>query len=262
MRQFSPSYLEKTREGMWADSLEALRHCALDTRELVLDVGAGTGALTTVLREEVPGTTVALDADRTLLEHMAAPRVVGDALRLPFPADTFDLVVCQALLVNLPEPKPAVREFARVSSDLVAVVEPDNSQVSRWSTVDAETPLARRARACYLDSTAHDAALGAATELFERVGLQDVRLTRYEHEKTVEPPYSDRALEAAKRMASGASIEDARDTLLAGETTPEEFEDLRQEWRAMGRSVIEQMGAGTYRKREVVPFFITVGTTN
>lgn len=259
MRRFTAEYLETTRQGMWADSREALADLALSSRERVLDVGAGTGELTAVLREESPGTVVALDADEELLTHVAPPHVRGDATRLPFATDAFDLVVCQALLVNLPQPARALAEFTRVSSDRVAVIEPDNSAVRIDSTVSAEPPLARRARELYLDGLDTDASLGAVRDLFEAAGLRNVTIQRYEHERRIEPPYSTEAIESARRKASGAGIDADRETILAGETTPEEFDDLRQEWRAMGRTVATQMQDEEYRQREVVPFFVTVG---
>jgi len=259
VRRFTAEYLEATREGMWDDSREALADLELATRERVLDVGAGTGELTRVLREESPGTVFAIDADGDLLKHVTAPRVVGDATRLPFRSGVFDLVVCQALLVNLPEPEHGIQEFARVSSDRVAVVEPDNGAVRIDSTVAAEPSLARRARQLYLDSVETDAAIGAARTLFEAAGLHDVTVRRYDHERRIEPPYTERALESARRKASGAGIEADRETILAGETSPEEFDDLRQEWRAMGRQVTAQMQDATYHQREVVPFYVTVG---
>jgi SAM-dependent methyltransferase len=245
---------------MWAESREALGELALDSRERVLDVGCGTGELTAVLREETGGTVVGLDADRELLDHVAPPTVQGDALALPFPDDAFGLVVCQALLINLPDPAAAVREFARVSNDRVAAVEPDNSAVAIDSTADPEARLARRARDLYLDGIETDVALGAdAADAFEAAGLDDVSTRRYVHERTVEPPYSTEAVEAARRKASGAGLDDDRATMLAGDATPEQLDDLRQAWRAMGRAVVAQMQAGDYYRRERVPFFVTVG---
>jgi SAM-dependent methyltransferase len=259
VREFTAEYLETTREGMWADSRAPLAVLDLSECERVLDVGAGTGALTRVLREECPGEVVALDADAGLLSAVAAPRVRGNATRLPFHDDSFDLVVCQALLVNLPDPEVAIREFARVASESVATVEPDNSAVTIDSTVDAEPALARRARQLYLDSVVTDAAVGDARSLFEDCGLTDVEVSRYDHERTVEPPYTEQALEAARRKASGAGLDSDRETILGGGTTPEEYDKLRQAWREMGRTVAEQMQNGRYRQREVVPFYVTVG---
>lgn len=259
VREFTAEYLEATREGMWDDSRRALAPLDLDERERVLDVGAGTGELTGVLREECPGAVVALDADARLLSAVTDPRVRGDATRLPFAEGAFDLVVCQALLVNLPDPGAAVREFARVSGGAVAAIEPDNSAVRIDSTVEAEAPLARRARELYLDGVETDASLGAARTLFEDSGLSDVTVRQYDHERTVESPYTERAVEAARRKASGEGLDSDRGPILAGGATPEEFDELRQRWREMGRTVAEQMGDGTYRRREVVPFYVTVG---
>jgi len=259
VRRFTAEYLESTREGMWDDSRDALADLELDGRQQVLDVGAGTGELTRILREETPGIVVALDADRGLLEHIASPRLQGDGTRLPFADDTFDLVVCQALLVNLPDPGGAIGEFARVSSDCVAVIEPDNSAVSIDSTVDTEPPLARRARELYLQGVETDAALGPVPELFEEAGFDDITVRRYDHERRIESPYSERALEGARRKASGTGLDDDRETILAGDSSEELFETLREDWRTMGREVIRQMQDGTYRQREVVPFYVTSG---
>ncbi|SDJ80251.1 Methyltransferase domain-containing protein [Halovenus aranensis] len=259
MRQFTAEYLESTRAGMWEDSLDALCELDLEDRQRVLDVGAGTGELTRTLRNQTAGTVVALDADRTLLDHVAGPRLRGDATRLPFADGSFDLVVCQALLVNLPDPAAVIEEFARVSADRVAVIEPDNSAVAIESTVTAEAPLARRARERYLDGVETDAALGAVPDLFVAAGLENVRVERYDHERRIESPYSERALEDARRKASGTGIDADRETILAGDTSTESFEALREEWRAMGREVIEQMQNGTYCQREVVPFYVTSG---
>jgi SAM-dependent methyltransferase len=260
VREFSAEYLRTTRRGMWDDSRVALDPLELGTRSRVLDVGCGTGELTAVLREETPGSVVGLDADRSLLAHADSRVVQGNALELPFPDDTFDLVVCQALLVNLPDPAAAVAEFRRVSSDLVAAVEPDNGAVSITSTADPEARLAGRARDLFLAGSETDAALGAdAVTVFEDAGLDGISTRRYDHERRVAPPYSESAVEAARRKATGEGLADDRETMLAGDATAEDIDDLRQAWRSMGREVIEQMQAEEYRRRETVPFYVTVG---
>jgi len=259
VREFTAEYLETTRAGMWTDSRAALSELELASRHRVLDAGAGTGELTRVLREETAGEVLALDADAGLLARAGDPAVIGDATRLPLAADSVDLVSCQALLVNLQDPVAALREFARVSSDLVAVIEPDNSAVTVDSTVETESRLARRARELYLRGSATDPTIGDAAELFATAGLEDVTVSRYDHERRIEPPYAESALEDARRKASGAGLQSDRETILAGEMSAEEFDDLRAEWRAMGRTVVEQMQAGEYRRSETVPFYVTVG---
>lgn len=260
MRQFSADYLDTTRTGMWADSRSALSDLSLDECERVLDVGCGTGELTRVLREESDATVVGLDADATLLEAVPGPTVRGDATRLPFDDDAFDLVVCQALLINLPEPVAAVREFGRVATDRVAAIEPDNGAVTVDSTVDSEPRLARRAREFFLDGVRTDVTLGAdAADAFERAGLDVVSTRRYDQQLTVEPPYDDSAVRAARRKATGEGLASDRETILDGGTTPAEYDALRERWREMGRTVVAQMQTDDYERTETVPFFVTVG---
>jgi len=260
VRRFSADYLDSTRSGMWADSREALGDLALEECDRVLDVGCGTGELTRVLREESDGDVVGLDADADLLASVPGPNVRGDATRLPFADDSFDLVVCQALLINLPDPVAAVREFARVASQRVAAVEPNNGAVTVESTVDSEPRLARRARGRFLDGVDTDVELGAdAADAFETAGLDVVSTRRYDQELTVEPPYGERAVRAARRKATGAGLATDRETILDGDTTPEEYDALREQWREMGRVVVAQMQTDDYERRETVPFFVTVG---
>ena len=246
---------------MWADRT-ALAELELSTRRQVLDVGAGTGELTRVLRDERPrddGGVIAVDADPALLERVSPPRIVGDATRLPVRSGSADLVVCQALLVNLDTPARAVEEFARVSTDRVAAIEPDNGAVSVESTVERERTLTRQARRLYLDGSSVDPAIGAVRGLFEAAGLSEITVRRYDHVRTVEPPYTERGLEGARRKASGEGLAADRETLLAAGLGAEGFDRLRSEWRAMGRQVIAQMRDREYRRQETVPFYVTVG---
>ncbi len=260
MRRFSADYLETTRTGMWADSREALVDLDLASCDRVLDVGCGTGELTRVCREESDADVVGLDADAGLLSSVPGQTVRGDATRLPFDTDSFDLVVCQALLINLPDPVAAVREFARVATDRVAAVEPNNGAVTVRSTVDSEPRLARRARERFLDGVDTDVELGAdAADVFEATGLDVVSTRRYDQELRVEPPYGDGAVRAARRKATGEGLSTDRETILDGETTPEEYDALREQWREMGRDVVDQMRTDDYERRETVPFFVTVG---
>ena len=265
MRTFSAEYLRHTRRGMWDDSRDALADLSLPSRERTLDVGCGTGELTRVLAEESGGTVVGVDADRSLLEvareqtDLDVDVAAGDALRLPFSDDSFDLVTCQALLVNLPDPGAAVAEFARVSSDLVAAIEPQNDEVCVESTVDAEERLERRVREAYLDGVETDVAPGdRVSEAFRAAGLSDVRTSRYRHEKQVEPVYTEASLSGAARKARGDALAD-HETELRRTLSDAEYDDLRRDWRAMGRDVVDQMRAEEYRRVERVPFDVTVG---
>ncbi|MFW5918656.1 MAG: class I SAM-dependent methyltransferase [Halanaeroarchaeum sp.] len=261
MRQFSPEYLRDTRRGLW-DDRTALSLLDLDHRERILDVGTGTGELSRVLKAEADVEVIGIDADRALLEHGpdTTDRVQGDALRLPFTDDSFDLVVCQALLINLPDPTAAIDEFARVSRDLVAAIEPDNGDVAVDSTVASEAPLADRARRRYIAGVETDVTLGSTVEdLFRAADLESIETSHHELTRRVSPPYSDADVESAKRKAQGTRIDEQRRTLLAGGLSDSGVDELRDEWQKMGRAVAEQMANGEYEREAVVPFFVTVG---
>ncbi|MFB6104177.1 MAG: class I SAM-dependent methyltransferase [Halobacteriaceae archaeon] len=259
MRRFSPEYLEDTRRGLWGDR-SALEPLALSTRDRVLDVGCGTGELTRVLREESPGTVVGIDADRRLLAHVDPPTLQGDATRLPVRDRVADLVACQALLVNLPDPVATVREFRRVSSDLVAVIEPDNAGVAVDSTVAAEATLAADLREAYITGVDTDVTIGARLpEVLDSAGLEVLTTATHYHHQTVEPPYTDRDRESARQKAAATQLDAAKPALLAGDLTESGFDALRRDWQSMGRTVIDQMDTERYRRAEVVPFHVAVG---
>jgi SAM-dependent methyltransferase len=257
MWEFDAEYLRETRRGMWADSRSALSGLELESRDRVLDVGCGEGALTRVLREESSGEVVGCDRDGRLLAQLDGPTVQGDAYRLPFVEGSFDLVVCQALLINLSDPERALREFARVGSDRLACIEPDNGAVTVESTVDSERRLADEARRRYLRGIETDVELGAdAATLLRGAGLSDVTTTRYDQIHRIEPPYTDADVTAIGRKASGAGLRKRRETMAGSE---EALDSLRSAWREMGRTAIRQLKRGEYRREETVPFYVTVG---
>src|SRR5262249_42168748 len=95
--------------------------------ERVLDVGCGSGAVTREIarRTGSRGRAVGLDPSPELLAVAGdlaqkagfADRVEfreGDALRLPFPDGSFDVVVCVTVLSHVPRGEEAVPELARV----------------------------------------------------------------------------------------------------------------------------------------------------
>lgn len=96
-------------------------HAAAPTGASVLDVAAGTGALSRDLSELGAAEILGLDLSHQMLVaglDRRAPRVrfvTGDALSLPFPDATFDAVTIGFGLRNLTDPEAGVREFARVT---------------------------------------------------------------------------------------------------------------------------------------------------
>ena len=87
--------------------------------EVVVEVGAGEGHVTTRLRERFPDATlVGLDLpDATLQQEWggsAVPMFFGDATQLPFADNRVDLVIALEVLEHVPAPERALAELARV----------------------------------------------------------------------------------------------------------------------------------------------------
>lgn len=95
----------------------------------VLDVACGTGVVAKAVADRLAGDgqVIGLDLNPAMLAVAARTRPgiewrQGDAERLPFPDEAFDVVTCQAALMFFPSPVAALREMARVTRPLGAVV--------------------------------------------------------------------------------------------------------------------------------------------
>jgi SAM-dependent methyltransferase len=98
----------------------------LPARPSILDVGAGNGYFSAWWGKE--GNVTAVDYSPVILEgNPVAKKMVMDARNLRFPAGSFDLSFCHAVLHHIPRQDrvTVVREMARVSKQYVAVIEPN-----------------------------------------------------------------------------------------------------------------------------------------
>jgi ubiquinone/menaquinone biosynthesis C-methylase UbiE len=100
---------------------EIVAGLGIEPGNTVLDVGTGTGVLVPLLLEATAGEgqIVALDFSGEMLRRAQAKRhpvayVQGDAQRLPFPAETFDWVICNAAFPHFPDKRRALSETSRV----------------------------------------------------------------------------------------------------------------------------------------------------
>ena len=90
----------------------------LTCRSLVVDVGAGTGALLAAVQSAAPGArVVAVDASFEMLRaahRRGVASVHADALALPLADSTADAVLLAYVLFHLPDPAQGLAEAARV----------------------------------------------------------------------------------------------------------------------------------------------------
>jgi SAM-dependent methyltransferase len=87
----------------------------------ILEVGVGEAEVARRIRARYPATRfVGIDLpDPELAAHWAAQRLAGvfaDITALPFPDDSFDLVLAIEVLEHVPDPAAAVRELRRLAT--------------------------------------------------------------------------------------------------------------------------------------------------
>lgn len=138
-----------TQQATWTRDLRAylFEKAGLADARRVLEVGCGTGA---ILRELVtPASMYGLDINLSSLTecqvHVSNAIVVqGNAISLPYPNQTFEIVYCHFLLLWVRNPLQALLEMKRVTKPgghILAFAEPDYSQ--RIDKPDELIPLGR-----------------------------------------------------------------------------------------------------------------------
>lgn len=258
----SQRYFTDARDHWWnADYVGLLaKRYGIDLAGTILDVGTGQGhfarawaphlragfALHGVDREERY-----LDVARERCEAFAHDLrldgtfdfVVGTVEALPFPADTFDVVMCQTLLIHVADPGVAFAEMVRVArpGGLVLAVEPNNlgglqRLAARGPGVEPEGPMGTLRFHLRVLRGKHALGLGwnnlgvHLPTLFS--GLEDVRYACNDRPWRMAPPYASAQEQAALQdvrrdvaaAVAGWPRDEARRYYLAGGGTLDAFE--------------------------------------
>jgi ubiquinone/menaquinone biosynthesis C-methylase UbiE len=113
-----PKYPEKLFHMMRAKEVSAIVNNSINNGQSILDVGCGTGLITRLIHSD---NITALDINPWALERAKINTkdrdvafVLGDAEAIPFPANTFDIVVCTEMLEHLVRPDLALRGIYRI----------------------------------------------------------------------------------------------------------------------------------------------------
>ena len=152
----SADYFGDARDFWWnRDFLELMaRRWSLSEVKSILDVGCGVGHWGRCLAPLLPGDCALTGIDRELqwvdeakkrsavLGNRPVSFVQGDAERLPFADESFDMVTCQTVLIHLKDPRVALAEMIRVlrPGGLLAIAEPNNTLVN-FSNVALKKPV-------------------------------------------------------------------------------------------------------------------------
>ena len=127
---------DRVNPFVWTEEMrdEAVEMLEIDSEDRVLDVGCGTGFATTALAaqsDHVHGVDQSPHQLARAFEKFGRRGPVrfylGDAERLPFPDDTFDVVWSSGSIEYWPDPVATLRELRRVGKPggQVLVVGPD-----------------------------------------------------------------------------------------------------------------------------------------
>ena len=256
----TPRFLEMTRKYFLCSREQRpviRRHLAVEGGMKALDVACGSGFFTRLLAEGLTdgGRVYGLEQDDGYLgaakkyaqEDGVAERtefLTGDALQLPFPDDSFDLVVSHTFFNVIKDYRTAMQEMIRVVKDGGTVASVDNMSLGHqtWHTgYYEETPLFQRLGQlekqawemyqgiCPIGSQVWGVATSEIPHFFFQSGLKDVRI---------------HPLGRAFSLSNAAMPEeDKRDFIrLQYETSVEKLEIFRRHEKAAGFMSDEECG--------------------
>lgn len=154
----SADYFGESRDFWWNKDFLQLMAKRLELSKInkILDVGCGVGHWNRALSTVLPKNTqiFGIDLEDAWISEATKLAVLnglqdrsfyqkGDALNIPFPDNTFDMVTCQTLLIHLQNPDIALREFIRVlkPNGILLIAESSSVPIMFWSQGMYELPI-------------------------------------------------------------------------------------------------------------------------
>ncbi len=274
----SAAYFGDTRDFWWnRDFLELMsRRWQLAEVRRALDVGCGLGHWAACLAPFLPAGCELTGVDRETRwidearhrsaahPHLRCTFVTGEAERLPFADDSFDLVTCQTVLIHVREPVVVLREMLRVlrPGGLLAVAEPNNVAVnlvrSDLAVPVAEIlPLVEFQMRCERGKMKLGEGFISVGPLvpgwFAELGLGQIESWQSDKTTMLLPPYASAEAQALVSEAEAMdrqefwiwNREDTRRYFLAGGGEVEKFEDLWRRALARERFLLAGLRART-----------------
>jgi SAM-dependent methyltransferase len=132
----SAQFLTDYRDFYWNDDFLALiaKRLHLDDVKRVVDVGSGLGHWTRAVKRMLPNATITgVEREPKWVKEArgvdGVDYVEGDALSLPFPDASVDMVTCQTVLIHIQDPRVALREMHRIlkPGGVLLCAEPNNA---------------------------------------------------------------------------------------------------------------------------------------
>jgi SAM-dependent methyltransferase len=294
----SAEHFGDTRDHWWnIDFLQLMaKRWKLDAVRDVLDVGCGVGHWGMLLASVMPENVRVTGIDREpswikQARERALARGLdgrfsyrqGEAERLPFPDNSFDLTTCQTVLIHLSDPAAAIAEMLRVTNPggLVVVAEPNNlteslllDSISNQASIDDIVELVRFQLTCERGKVAlgeGDNSLGDRVPgLFVAQGLMEVEVHVNDKATAVFPPYStdeqraftEDARDRVARRLWNWSEADARRLFLAGGGSEGDFTALFAHALASRAKIVRGLDDATYHGIIGGEFYLVAGRKN
>jgi len=166
------------QQANWTHDLRSyiFEKVGLEDARRVLEVGCGTGAILSELPIGSDVYGVDINFDGLIESRLHAPHALltqGDALRLPYPNQTFDIVYSHFLLLWVSDPLQALLEMKRTTHSngyVIALAEPDYS--SRVDQPDELIPLGKWQTESLIQQGANPALGARLAELFFEAGIK------------------------------------------------------------------------------------------
>jgi ubiquinone/menaquinone biosynthesis C-methylase UbiE len=280
----SAEFFGEARDYFWnRDFLDLMaRRWRLEEAASLADIGCGVGHWSRLLYPYLrsPARLVGVDREPRWVAEVeqtfrrAFPGVStdlfsfcqGDATSLPLPAEAFDVVTCQTVLMHLAAPKAALREMLRIlrPGGLLICVEPNNllNLMAPSSLTDEEPPeVVVRRFEFWLRQHRGRMAAGEGNHsigellpgYFAEHGLRDIAVYQADRPAPLFPPYGaadQKALIAQDRQWHDAAAgpwesEELRRLTLLGGGTQELFELAFAELEEKYQREKEGIAAGT-----------------
>ncbi len=128
-------HLRYQHQATWTAQIRSrlYRAAKLDAASRILEVGSGTGAITSELARRSSARIFGIDIDHRLnafarSQDGTPSYLTGDGFRLPFADSTFDATICHYLLLWIDAPERLLREMLRITAQngaVLALAEPD-----------------------------------------------------------------------------------------------------------------------------------------
>ncbi|MCS6835327.1 MAG: class I SAM-dependent methyltransferase [Anaerolineae bacterium] len=130
---WAQSYPAQAHNPLMALEEAALRAFLPDLRGLdVLDVGCGSGRWLKLAQADGARRALGIDSSAAMLRRAGPGTALATMTALPFPAASFDLLLCALAIGHLPDHQPALAEMARLLRPDGLLLLSDFHSVQHW----------------------------------------------------------------------------------------------------------------------------------